>query len=208
VAQQRFFFRRHLERFTDFTHFDHLLDIRGDSAKTLLRRLKCFFGVSGMILNWISSYLHDRHQYVQLGRHRSSSVLCGSGVPRGGVLSALLFIAYVAPVGDVISGCGVNYHQYADDTQLFIAVRTSKIQSELSVIEFCSTLVQQLFAINELLLNPDKSEVIFFGTSTQLKSAAAVNTVTGAGSCLQRSTGTPIHLLGAVDDPRRLQHPY
>ena len=97
------------------------------------------------------------------------------------MLSALLFIAYVAPVGDVISGCGMNYHQYADDTQLFIAVRASKIQSELSVIEVCSTLVQQWFAINELLLNPDKSEVIFFGTSAQLKSAAAVNTVTVAG---------------------------
>jgi hypothetical protein len=166
----------------------------------LLRRLKCVFGVSGMILNWISSYLHDRHQYVQLGRHRSSSVLCGSGVPQGGVLSALLFIAYVAPVGDVISGCGMNYHQYADDTQLFIAVRTSKIQSELSVIEVCSTLVQQWFAINELLLNPDKSEVIFFGTSAQLKSAAAVNTVTVAGSCLPLTT--EVKSLGVILDSR------
>ncbi len=103
----------------------------------LLRRLKSVFGVSGTILNWISSYLHDRHQYVQLGRHRSSSVLCASGVPQGGVLSALLFIAYVASVGDVISSCGMDYHQYADDTQLFIAVRASTIQSDLSVIEVC-----------------------------------------------------------------------
>ena len=75
----------------------------------------------------------------------------------------------------------MNYHQYADDTQLFIAVCASEIQAELSVNEVCSTLVQQWFAINELLLNPDKSEVIFFGTSAQLKSAAAVNTVTVAG---------------------------
>jgi hypothetical protein len=78
--------------------------------------------------------------------------------------------------------------QYADDTQLFIAVRASTIQSKLSVIEVCSTLVQQWIAINELLLNPDKSEIIVFGTSAQLKSAAAVNTVTVAGLCLPLTT--------------------
>jgi Reverse transcriptase (RNA-dependent DNA polymerase) len=153
-----------------------------------------------MIINWVSSYLHDRHQYVQLERHQYSSVLCGSGIPQGGVLSALLFIAYVAPVGDVISGCGMNYNQYADDMQLFIAVCASKIQSELSVIKVCSTLVQQWFTINELLLNPDKSEVIFFGTSAQLKSAAAVNTVTVAGSCLPLTT--EVKSVGVILDCR------
>jgi hypothetical protein len=74
----------------------------------------------------------------------------------------------------------MEYHQYADDTQLFIAVRAATIQSDLSVIEVCSTFVQQWFAINELLLNPDKSEVIFFGTNAQLKSIAAIDVVVGS----------------------------
>ena len=166
----------------------------------LLRRLNRVFGVSGTILDWLSSYLEDRHQYVQLGRHRSLSVPCASGVPQGGVLSALLFIAYVAPVGDVISGYGMEYHQYADDTQLFIAVRASTIQSDLSVIEVCSTIVQQWFAINELLLNPDKSEAIFFGTSAQLKSTAAVDTIIVAGSSLPLAS--EVKSLGVILDNR------
>jgi hypothetical protein len=153
-----------------------------------------------MTLDWLSSYLDNRHQYVQLGRHRSTSVLCSSGVPQGGVLSALLFIAYVAPVGDVISGCGMEYHQYADDTQLFIAVRAATIQSDLSVIEVCSTFVQQWFAINELLLNPDKSEVIFFGTNAQLKSIAAIDVVVVGGSSLP--VATELKSLGVILDSR------
>src|SRR5664279_1908344 len=43
---------------------------------TLLQRLSNEFGVSGMALNWLSSYLSDRQQYVKLGRHRSSTVRC------------------------------------------------------------------------------------------------------------------------------------
>ena len=75
-------------------------------------------------------------------------------------------------------------HQYADDTQLFIAVRASTIQSDLSVIEVCSMIAQQWFAINELLLNPDKSEAVLFGTSAQLKSTAADDTIIVASSSL------------------------
>jgi len=68
------------------------------------------------------------YQYIQLGCHRSP-VLWSSSVPQGGVLSALLIIAYVAPVGDVISSCGMEYHQFVYGTQLFIAVRAKMIHS-------------------------------------------------------------------------------
>jgi len=99
------------------------------SHKLLLNRLNHVFRIFGRIIDWLLSYLDNCHQYVQLCRHRSPSVLCSSGVPHGPVVSALLFIAYVAPVGDVISSCSMEYHQYADDTQLFIAIRTSTLYS-------------------------------------------------------------------------------
>ena len=38
------------------------------------------------------------------------------------VLGPLLFAIYCSPVANVITGHGVQYHQYADDTQLCLAL--------------------------------------------------------------------------------------
>ena len=108
----------------------------------LLERLHSVSGITGTALNWLSSYLADRQQYVQLGRHRSSTIPCFSGIPLGSVLGALLFIAYVSPVGDVITRHGLDYRKYADDTHLLVAVSAATIQSDLSAVEICSSAVK------------------------------------------------------------------
>ena len=45
-----------------------------------------------------------------------------SSSPRGSVLGLLLFAVYCSPGGDVITDHGVDYHQYADVTQLHLAM--------------------------------------------------------------------------------------
>ena len=76
------------------------------------------FGVGGLALAWIESYLSNRFQFVKLGRHSSATTQCDSGVPQGSVHDPLLFVIYVSPVGDVIDELGMRHHQYADDIQL------------------------------------------------------------------------------------------
>jgi len=48
-------------------------------------------------------------------------------IPQSSVLGPLLFTAYVAPFGRVIESFGIGYHQFPDDTQLFVAWRTQPI---------------------------------------------------------------------------------
>jgi len=74
---------------------------------------------------------------VKLGRHSYASSLCTAGVPEGFGLGPLLFTAYVAPIGRVIESFNIGYHQFADDTQLFVPVDTS-----LSRMTECSNAVQ------------------------------------------------------------------
>jgi len=58
----------------------------------------------------------------------------------------------MAYVGQLTSRHGVE-HQYADDTQLFLAMRASTIHAGLMTLEACSRVVKRSFAENDLLLN-------------------------------------------------------
>ena len=90
----------------------------------LLTRLQNSFGVTGMVGNWITSYLIDRSQFVHVGSESSdvTDCSCGCGVPQRSVLGPLFFIAYISPVACIASKFGMFRSQYADDTQLYVAL--------------------------------------------------------------------------------------
>src|SRR5664279_5162086 len=164
----------------------------------LLLRFRDEFGVTDKALDWLTSYIEDRKQFVRLGQHSSSTVHCTSGIARGSTLGPLVFAAYVSPIGDVIARHGVDHHQYADDTQLFLSLRASTICADMSKLETCSLAVKQWFADNDLMLNADKSEAMLVGSSAQLNAASSVDTVTVADVSLPLST--EIKSLGVVLD--------
>ena len=55
------------------------------------------------------------------------------------MLGPLLFAVYCSPVADVIAHHGVQYHQYADDTQLRLAMHADNTTAGLSVLAECTT---------------------------------------------------------------------
>ena len=151
------------------------------SHATLLRRLESEFGISGTVLQWIASYLSDRSVCVSLGSSKSAAVTVRSGVPQGSVLGPILFTTYIAPVGRLIEKHGLFYHKYADDTQLYTALCHSA-GSGLECLSRCTHELQLWYWSNDLLLNPDKSEVTFFGTRPRLQRTSLPTHVTVAGS--------------------------
>jgi len=64
----------------------------------LLRRLENSFGIDGMALQWINSFLTNRTQAVEFRGVTSAYTLLRHGVPQGSVLGPLLFLLYTVDV--------------------------------------------------------------------------------------------------------------
>ena len=88
-------------------------------------------------LPWLRSYLESRAQFVKLGQHKSSAVGLDVGVPQGSVLGPLLFVVYCSSAADVIMSHGVQFHQYADDTQLRLAMSSDNTSLYSLRVGYC-----------------------------------------------------------------------
>ena len=151
----------------------------------LIERLHDEFGLQDSALAWLRSGENDRRQFVKLGSHLSSVTTCHAGVPQGSVLGPLLFAAYVSPVGELIASFGINYHQFADDLQMYVGLVATNVASTMSQLTACTAAVRHWFLLNGLQLNASKSEAMMLGTAAQLKSVGtAVRTVDIAGTSL------------------------
>ena len=131
----------------------------------LLSRLSTRYGVSGIALKWIKSYLSNRTQKVLIDGVYSDPTPLTTGVPQGSVLGPLLFTLYMAPVGDIMQKHGLSYHFYADDTQIYVFFNVNDSANACTLLENCIVDVKMWMILNHLKLNDDKTEVILIGTS-------------------------------------------
>ena len=138
-----------------------------------------------IVPSWSSAIREDRSALIN---HTQAGLGHATGIgARPYALHSLCL-----PVGDVITSMSLKHHQYADDTQLYFAVRASHYKDDLNIIEKCTS------SVNDLLLNPTKSEVIAVGTATQRRTTISVGTVAVAGAPL--SFVDNIRLLGVQID--------
>ena len=84
---------------------------------TIEHWLKYSFGVTGITLRRIKSYLSNWAQFVKVSNAQSFPEKCSFEVHQGSVLRPLLFTLYFTPLANVIASFGVEFHRYADDIQ-------------------------------------------------------------------------------------------
>ena len=104
----------------------------------LLHSLAHNFGLTGFALTGVQSYLTGRSQLVvQIGCHSSNPSTCLAGVPQGYVLGPLFFI-YTSPIAHTAQALGIQQQQYADDTQLYVAISPNSMVTHAC---FCSRIL-------------------------------------------------------------------
>ena len=176
---------------------------------TLLHRLQHTFGLSGYVISWVRSYLTNRTSFVKIDSSSSPNTTICTGVPQGSVLGPLLFVLFISPVASVINpdlsnaSNIVSFHQYADDTQLYIGTNLSMLADQVASIESCTQRVHNWLLNNGLHLNPSKSEAIAFFNprSKPLESLAeSIASISVAGSPIKLQSS--IKNLGVYLDSR------
>ena len=130
----------------------------------LLLRTLDSIGVTGRAQQWFAYYLHDRSQTVIVDDSRSKSKSLSCGVPQGSVLGPILFNIYTASLGRLLHDCGVRYHMYADDTQIYLNSLPSQLSQAVSIIETCLSHVRHWMNSHRLKMNDSKTEVLYLSS--------------------------------------------
>lgn len=83
------------------------------------------------------------------------------------MLGPLLFSLYITPLSYLLAQSSINFHFYADDTQLYISFSNHDSDQKLAHLSSILDKVYSWFCANRLAVNPSKTEYLLIGTPLQ-----------------------------------------
>ena len=116
------------------------------------------YGIRGVALQWLRSYLSNRMQCVEIGDVQSELEFIKCGVPQGSVLGPLLFLIYI---NDIVNSSTIfKFILFADDTSLYYSCKNARTIEETVNRELAK--ISDWLSANRLSLNVGKSKLLYF----------------------------------------------
>ena len=123
----------------------------------LLSKLE-IYGLDDHALQWITSYLHNRRQCVQLNDVQSSMQNVPHGIPQGSILGPLFFVIFINDLPMHIDNAEVDL--FADDTTLSASVDYTEIQQLRKTMDESNTGFNDWAVANKMTLNQKKTKAM------------------------------------------------
>ena len=124
------------------------------------------YGLRGIPLQWLESYLSGRSQSVKIAGHVSSPRTITHGVPQGSVLGPLLFLVLINDL-KIRHPDFTKIFLFADDTTVLIRHRSINSLVDTTNLELSH--LCQWFKSNRLSVNVDKTKFMFFTLHSHLR---------------------------------------
>ena len=163
----------------------------------LLHRLSTSFGISGLPLLWLTSYLTGRSSSTIFCSTRSPWIPVLVGLQQGSVLGPLLYIMFTADLSTLLATCSLISHSYADDVQSYAHCRPSEAGETVRLMVSAADALTTWLSSNRLRLNSSKTQYIWLGTRQQL---AKLDLVSLANEFPLVSFSTSVRDLGVILD--------
>jgi len=138
--------------------------------RILLNKLNAY-GIRGVANDWISSYLHDRKQYVVFNQNSSDLAPITCGVPQGSILGPLLFLLYINDLP--LCSKNADFILFADDTNILFSHQDHKILE--NIINNEMNVISNWFKMNKLSLNVKKTNFMIFKNKHSPKKVIEIN---------------------------------
>ncbi|CAI2733302.1 unnamed protein product [Schistosoma spindalis] len=122
------------------------------------------YGVQNPLLDWIDSFLSNRHQIVKINSSLSNAVPVRNGVIQGSVLGTLLFLVFINDICE--NFCVGKPLLYADDLKLVYSFSPHELENVQTCINLELNKVAQWCLKWQLELNTAKCGWICFGDTS------------------------------------------
>ena len=154
----------------------------------LLTFLKDHIGLDGSTLDLFKSYLTNRTQCVSIKGVFSELSMLMYGVPQGSVLGPIAFCIYTIPLGAILKYYEIDYHIYADDTQLYCSFDVNSVDDVIGSLSNCISDIRSWMIKNKLKINDDKTEFLLVSSphsklSKDVKISIGQSEITPSDSC-------------------------
>lgn len=141
---------------TDVVYFDFARAFDSVNHDIILHKLKYNFGIDGLLLSFIKSYLSGRTQSVCVDGFSSERLPVTSGVPQGSILGPLLFIIFINDIFNEVTP-GTDISLYADDTKIWRPIESTDDHESL---QSSIDRLHEWAVTNKMIFHPEKCKVL------------------------------------------------